>query len=73
MPPTPFIIYLFGPSRQWIDEVIHFCTTVPVILVGCKKDLQRDPRVIKEMGKRGEAMVTPEEARVILIVPHDGR
>jgi hypothetical protein len=46
---------------QWISEVQHFCTGLPVILVGCKKDLRRDPRVIEELRRINQRPVTPEE------------
>lgn len=46
---------------QWISEVMHFCAGLPIILVGCKKDLRRDPRVIEELRKTSQRPVTPEE------------
>lgn len=46
---------------QWISEVMHFCAGLPIILVGCKKDLRRDPRVIDELRKTSQRPVTPEE------------
>lgn len=42
---------------------MHFCAGLPVILVGCKKDLRRDPRVIEELRKTNQRPVTPEEVR----------
>jgi Ras family protein A len=49
---------------QWISEVMHFCQGLPIILVGCKKDLRRDPRTIEELKKTSQRPVTPEEVRV---------
>lgn len=49
---------------QWISEVMHFCAGLPIILVGCKKDLRRDPRVIEELRKTNQRPVTPEEVRL---------
>jgi GTPase SAR1 family protein len=46
---------------QWISEVMHFCAGLPIILVGCKKDLRREPRVIEELRKTSQRPVTPEE------------
>jgi GTPase SAR1 family protein len=43
---------------------MHFCADLPIILVGCKKDLRRDPRVIDELGKTSQKPVTPEEVRL---------
>ena len=40
---------------------MHFCAGLPIILVGCKKDLRRDPRVIEELRKTSQRPVTPEE------------
>jgi GTPase SAR1 family protein len=40
---------------------MHFCAGLPIILVGCKKDLRRDPRVIEELRKTNQRPVTPEE------------
>lgn len=43
--------------------MMHFCAGLPIILVGCKKDLRRDPRVIEELRKTNQRPVTPEEVR----------
>ena len=51
--------------QQWISEVMHFCAGLPIILVGCKKDLRREPRVIEELRKTNQRPVTPEEVRCI--------
>lgn len=40
---------------------MHFCAGLPIILVGCKKDLRRDARVIDELRKTSQRPVTPEE------------
>jgi hypothetical protein len=50
---------------------MHFCPGLPIILVACKKDLRRDPRVIDELRKTSQRPVTPEEVRVCyLSLPH---
>lgn len=46
---------------------MHFCAGLPIILVGCKKDLRRDPRVIEELRKTSQRPVTPEEVCGYLI------
>ena len=51
--------------EKWIPEVKHFCPNIPVILVGNKKDLRNDIQTIKELGKRSQKPVTPEEGRVM--------
>lgn len=40
---------------------MHFCAGLPIILVGCKKDLRRDPKTIDELRKTNQRPVTPEE------------
>ena len=52
---------------QWISEVMHFCAGLPIILVGCKKDLRRDPRVVEELRKTSQRPVAPEEVCVFVI------
>ncbi|KAJ6583021.1 small GTPase-binding protein [Mycena vulgaris] len=41
-------------QEKWISEVMHFCGNLPIFLVGCKKDLRRNPRV-------GQRLVTVED------------
>ncbi|KAF2223302.1 belong to Rho subfamily [Elsinoe ampelina] len=49
-------------SLQWISEVLHFCQGLPIILVGCKKDLRYDQKTIEELHKTSQKPVTPEQA-----------
>ena len=46
---------------QWISEVLHFCQGLPIILVGCKKDLRHDPKTIEELNKTSQSPVTAEQ------------
>lgn len=48
-------------QEKWISEVMHFCQGLPIILVGCKKDLRFDPKTIEELRKTSQRPVTPEE------------
>jgi GTPase SAR1 family protein len=48
---------------QWISEVLHFCSGLPIILVGCKKDLRYDQKTIEELHKTSQKPVTPEQVR----------
>ncbi len=48
---------------QWISEVLHFCQGLPIILVGCKKDLRYDQKTIEELHKTSQKPVTPEQVR----------
>ncbi|KAG9119022.1 GTP-binding protein Rho1 [Ceratobasidium sp. 392] len=52
-------------QEKWISEVTHFCQGLPVILVGCKKDLRHDPRMIEELRKTNQRPVTTEEGRTV--------
>ncbi|KAH8921629.1 hypothetical protein BT69DRAFT_1221263 [Atractiella rhizophila] len=52
-------------QEKWISEVTHFCSGLPIILVGCKKDLRRDPRTIENLRRAGHKPVTPEEGNAV--------
>jgi Ras family protein A len=43
--------------------VLHFCPGLPIILVGCKKDLRFDPKTIEELHKTSQKPVTMEQVR----------
>ena len=43
---------------------MHFCPGLPIILVGCKKDLRRDPKTVEELRKTNQRPVAPEEVCV---------
>ncbi|EFE43138.1 hypothetical protein TRV_02099 [Trichophyton verrucosum HKI 0517] len=51
--------------KQWISEVLHFCSGHPIILVGCKKDLRHDQRTIEELHKTSQKPVTPEQGEEV--------
>lgn len=40
---------------------MHFCQGLPIILVGCKKDLRYDNKTIEELRKTSQKPVSPEE------------
>ncbi|KAL8277496.1 hypothetical protein RQP46_010126 [Phenoliferia psychrophenolica] len=51
---------------KWEGEVHHHCRDVPILLVGCKKDLREDPKVVEELragGKRPISWKEGEEVR----------
>ncbi|KAH8998071.1 small GTPase-binding protein [Lactarius hatsudake] len=52
-------------QEKWISEVMHFCAGLPIILVGCKKDLRRDPKTIENLRKTSQRPVTPEEGMAV--------
>ncbi|ORY76162.1 putative small GTPase of Rho family [Neocallimastix californiae] len=41
-------------KEKCISKVLHFCPYVPIILVGCKKDLRNDPIVIDKLRKSNQ-------------------
>jgi len=51
-------------EEKWIIEVRHFCGGIPFLLVGCKKDLRHDPRVVGELEGANQSPVTYEEGMV---------
>jgi hypothetical protein len=53
--------------QQWISEVIHFCTALPIILVGCMKDIRCDARVIDELSKTVKNQSPPKICVHVLI------
>ncbi|GAB7342188.1 hypothetical protein MBLNU457_g0441t1 [Dothideomycetes sp. NU457] len=52
-------------QEKWISEVLHFCNGLPIILVGCKKDLRYDQKTIEELHKTSQKPVTPEQAEEV--------
>ncbi|KAF9158941.1 GTP-binding protein Rho1 [Actinomortierella ambigua] len=50
-------------TEKWFSEVQHFCGGLPVLLVGCKKDLRHDPRTIEELRRNNQCPVPPEDGK----------
>ncbi|KAG3274177.1 transforming protein RhoA-like, transcript variant X2 [Ictidomys tridecemlineatus] len=50
-------------SEKWTPEVKHFCPSVPIILIGNKKDLRHDEHTRRELAKMKQEPVKPEEGR----------
>ncbi|XP_054585621.1 transforming protein RhoA-like [Eptesicus fuscus] len=51
--------------EKWTPEVKHFCPRVPIVLVGNKKDLRNEERRRRELAKRKQEPVKPEEGREV--------
>jgi len=51
--------------EKWTPEVKHFCPSVPIILVGNKKDLRNDEQTKRELAKTKLEPVKPEEGRTM--------
>uniref|UniRef100_H2Z2I6 Uncharacterized protein n=1 Tax=Ciona savignyi TaxID=51511 RepID=H2Z2I6_CIOSA len=47
--------------EKWTPEVRHFCPSVPIILVGNKKDLRNDTTTTKELAKMKQCPVSNED------------
>ncbi|KAJ2784616.1 GTP-binding protein Rho1 [Coemansia javaensis] len=52
-------------QEKWISEVIHFCQGLPIILVGCKKDLRGDPVYAAEAQANGTRLVEVAEGEAV--------
>ncbi|KAK9894573.1 RhoA protein [Cystobasidium minutum MCA 4210] len=52
-------------QEKWISEVNHFCPGLPIILVGCKKDLRYDPKTKQDLAKSGQEPVPTEQAQKV--------
>jgi Ras family protein A len=50
-------------QEKWISEVLHFCSQLPIILVGCKKDLRYDPKTIEELARVNQRPVEERQVR----------
>ncbi|KAF9116409.1 GTP-binding protein Rho1 [Mortierella sp. AM989] len=48
-------------QEKWSPEVCHYCGHLPIILVGCKKDLRNDPHTIEMLKKINLAPITTEQ------------
>jgi len=52
-------------QEKWISEVLHFCQNLPIILVGCKKDLRHDEKIKDELAKTSQRPVTTEQGEEV--------
>ena len=50
---------------QWYPEVLHFCPTTPLILVGLKSDLRTKRSCIDLLKVQGLTPVTPEQGQAV--------
>ncbi|CAH8831805.1 unnamed protein product [Trichobilharzia szidati] len=51
--------------EKWTPEVRHFCSNVPIILVGNKKDLRHDEATKNELRRMKQEAVRTEEGRAM--------
>ncbi|KAJ5879484.1 hypothetical protein N7455_002949 [Penicillium solitum] len=52
-------------QEKWISEVLHFCQGLPIILVGCKKDLRDDRKTIDELAKTSQRPVSQDQGEEV--------
>ncbi|KAM6513771.1 Rho GTPase [Fusarium falciforme] len=55
---------LDNAKRKWIEEATRLCSGVPIILVGLKKDLRKDPITIEEMSLKSLRFVAEREGEI---------
>ncbi|KAJ3279961.1 GTP-binding protein Rho1 [Blyttiomyces sp. JEL0837] len=48
-------------ETQWVQELGHYCPNLPIVLVGCKKDLRSDPSTIAQLGAAGQRPVSYDQ------------
>ncbi|KAJ2748404.1 GTP-binding protein Rho1 [Coemansia nantahalensis] len=48
--------------EKWIGEVLEYASGAPILLVGLKEDLRRDPGIIEQLRRDGQTPTTREEA-----------
>ena len=56
---------LWNITEKWAPEVRHFCPTVPIILVGTKKELRYDDPTQQELKKSKQDLVKIKEGRAM--------
>jgi Ras family protein A len=61
-----FIFHLTRTNiPQWYPEVLHFCPTTPLMLLGLKSDLRNKKNCIELLKTQGLTPVTPEQGRAV--------
>ncbi|KAJ5713511.1 Rho GTPase Rho4 [Penicillium malachiteum] len=50
---------------KWYPEVLHFCPTTPIILVGLKSDLRNKRTCIELLKTQGLTPITPEQGQAV--------
>ncbi|KAG5844704.1 ras homolog family member Gb [Anguilla anguilla] len=52
-------------KHKWHPEVTHHCPSVPILLVGTKKDLRSDPEVLKKLKEQNQTAVTQQQGAAL--------
>ncbi|KAM6095194.1 LOW QUALITY PROTEIN: rho-related GTP-binding protein RhoG [Chlamydotis macqueenii] len=48
-------------KHKWYPEVCHHCPSVPILLVGTKKDLRNNPETMKRLKEQNQAPITTQQ------------
>lgn len=56
---------LLTDSSQWYPEVLHFCPSTPLVLVGLKSDLRSKRTCIELLRTQGLTPVTPDQGQAV--------
>uniref|UniRef100_A0A8C3BEL3 Rho-related GTP-binding protein RhoG n=1 Tax=Cairina moschata TaxID=8855 RepID=A0A8C3BEL3_CAIMO len=48
-------------KHKWYPEVCHHCPSVPILLVGTKKDLRNNPETMKKLKEQNQAPITTQQ------------
>ncbi|KAG5837534.1 rho-related GTP-binding protein RhoG-like [Anguilla anguilla] len=52
-------------KHKWHPEVTHHCPSVPILLVGTKKDLRADPEVLKKLKEQNQTTITQQQGAAL--------
>ena len=52
-------------EQKWVPEIRYYCPTVPIILVGNKKDLQNNQETIRDLAVQKMSPVTNENGNLV--------
>ncbi|KAI9343062.1 cell division cycle 42-like protein [Zopfochytrium polystomum] len=52
---------------QWVPELRHHCGDVPIVLVGCKKDIREDPDKAALLAHDGRSPVSSKQGAAIAL------
>lgn len=53
-----------SPSLQWKTEILDFCPSTRILLIGCKTDLRTDVCTLMELSNQKQTPISHEQARL---------
>ncbi|SPO35934.1 probable RHO1 - GTP-binding protein of the rho subfamily of ras-like proteins [Pseudozyma flocculosa] len=60
-----FPVSLANVQDKWYPEINHFCEGVPILLVGTKTDLRKDPGSLAMLSAQGIKPVSPAQGEAV--------